>query len=101
MSCFVCLIGGSARADEATPDAATRIDVTVGEVVERDVGIAIGLRCDDLTIVHAELRTTTPASNTFVARGMREGTTRCRVGTTLYRPTYLFELHVVPAHPAP
>ncbi|HET7505278.1 MAG TPA: hypothetical protein VFK02_29870 [Kofleriaceae bacterium] len=86
------LVPGGARADDAV-----RLDVAVGETVERDVGFAIGLQCDDLTIIRADLRTTTPESNTFVVTGVAEGITRCRAGTAPNRPTYLFEIHVVPA----
>jgi hypothetical protein len=87
-----CLVAGRARADDST-----RIDVAVGETVGRDVGIAIGFRCDDLTIARVELRTRAPMSNTLLVSGTREGITLCRVGTGLYGPTYLFELRVRPA----
>lgn len=87
-------LAGSARADDAP-----RIDVAVGETVERDVGFAMGLLCDDLSILRAELRPSTPASNTFVVTGVQEGTTLCRVGTALGRPSFVFEIHVVAARP--
>jgi hypothetical protein len=89
---ILCLIAGIARAD-----AAMRVEVAVGETIERDVGFAIGLQCDDLAIIRADLRAGTPESNTFIVTGVREGTTLCRVGTMPNRPTYLFEIHVVAA----
>ena len=88
-------LAGSARADEA-PQAPLRIDVAVGETAAREVGFAMGLLCDDLSILRAELRAGTPASNTFVVTGVQEGTTLCRVGTALGRPSFVFEIHVAP-----
>ena len=103
ISVIVCLLGvvvglggGSAL---ALPDDAQRIDVAVGESVERDVGFAIGLLCDDLSIVRVDLRASTPESNTFRVTGVKEGTTMCRVGTAPGRPTYVFEIRVVASRP--
>jgi hypothetical protein len=94
---MLCLVAGTALAD-----GATRVEVAVGETVERDVGFAMGLRCDDLSIIHADVRAGTSESNTFAVAGVTEGTTLCRVGTAPNRPTYLFEIHVVAVRrPAP
>lgn len=90
---IVYLVAGLAAS--AVADGAMRIDVAVGESVERDVGFAMGLQCDDVAIVRVELRAGTPESNTFVVTGVTEGTTMCRVGTAPNRPTYVFEIHVV------
>ena len=84
---------------ETLADDALRLDVAVGETVERDVGYAIGLQCDDLTIVRAELRPGTPESNRFSVTGLNVGTTLCRVGTAPERPAYLFDIHVIPSRP--
>lgn len=91
----VCLLVGRAAAD----DGRLALELAVGETVQRDVGFALGLRCDDLAIARAELRASTPESNTFAVTGLKEGTTLCRVGTSLERPTYLFEIRVIAAHP--
>jgi len=94
---ILCLAAGVAHADEpARVDAAERLEVAVGETVERDVGIAVGLRCDDLSFTRIELRTVTPEANRFAVTGVAPGTTRCRVGTALNRPSFVFEIHVVP-----
>lgn len=93
----IALLLGFLTGSTLAGDAA-RLDVAVGETIEQDVGFAIGLRCDDLTIIHAELRADTPESNTFKVTGVAEGTTSCRAGTAPNRPTYLFEIHVVAAH---
>jgi len=87
---ILCVVAGSAFADDAE-----RIDVAVGETTERDVGFAIGLLCDDPALVHADLRASTPESNTFTVTGVAEGTTMCRVGTAPNRPTLVFAIHVV------
>jgi hypothetical protein len=89
---ILCFAGSLARADDAA-----RLEVAVGETVERDVGIALGLRCDDLAIARVELRTVTPESNRFEVTGVQPGTTLCRVGTALNRPSFMFEIHVVRA----
>ncbi len=99
---IVCALLGRAAADEParpddTPPDAARLEVAVGARVTREVGVATGLRCDDLAIARVELRTATPESNVFEVTGVAPGTTRCRVGTVPNRPTYLFEIHVVPA----
>ena len=80
----------------AVAEDAARLDVAVGETVERDVGYALGLMCDDTAAIHVDLRNTSPETNTFVVTGIKEGTALCRVGTSPGRPTFLFEIHVVP-----
>jgi hypothetical protein len=95
---FALILGLVARVAHA--DDAARLEVAVGQTVERDVGIAVGLRCDDVAIARVELRTVTPDSNVFEVTGVTPGTTLCRVGTALNRPTYVFEIHVVPARRA-
>lgn len=93
---LLCILAGAARADDSVP-----LEVAVGETVERDVGFAMGMHCDDLAIVHAELVAGTADSNTFRVTGVAEGTTRCRAGTAPSRPAYVFEIHVVAAHRRP
>jgi len=87
---IVCLLGGLARADDPI-----RIEVAVGDTVERDVGFAMGLMCDDLSVIRAELVTSTSDSNSFRVTGLVEGTTTCRVGTAPTRPAYVFSVHVM------
>lgn len=94
LTLVAALASGSALADDAP-----RIDVAVGETAERDVGIAIGLRCDDVSVARVDLRARTPASSVFRVTGVKEGTTTCRVGTDPSRPTFVFEIYVVAAAP--
>ncbi len=86
---IVCVLAASALADDAV-----RLDVAVGETIERDVGFAIGFLCDDTAIIRADLRPGTPESNRFSVTGLKEGTTMCRVGTAPERPSVVFEIHV-------
>jgi hypothetical protein len=81
-------------AGRAAADEAPRIDVEVGQTAERDVGIAIGLHCDDLSIIRAELRTESSESNVLRVTGVQPGDTRCRAGTVPGRPMFVFEIHV-------
>jgi hypothetical protein len=82
-------------------DAPNRIDVAIGETVERDVGIALGLQCDDLSVIQVDLKTKAPAINTFIVKGLKEGTTLCRVGTDPNRPTFLYTIRVTAEKPEP
>jgi hypothetical protein len=82
-------VAGVARADEPP-----RIEIAVGETAERAVGFALGLRCDDPSIVRAELEPASPDSNVFRATGLAPGTTTCRVGTAPSRPSFVFEIRV-------
>jgi len=66
-----------AQAQWATP---LMVSVKVGESRQVEVGAARGLRCDDLSIVRAELREHTETNNLLVLTGLRVGRTSCRVG---------------------
>ena len=53
---------------------------------DEDIRFGSGLKTplkdsDDLSIVRADLRASTPESNTFTVTGVKEGTTMCRAGT--------------------
>lgn len=78
------------------PSPPPRIELRVGETAERDVGIAVGYRCDDPALVQVEMRTRSEQSNAFVVTGLRPGATRCRVGTDPHRPSVVFEIRVLP-----
>ena len=71
----------------------TSVEVAVGSTISLDVGFARGLRCDDTSIVRAELRGDTPTSNRLFITGLRRGVTQCRAGT-LDLPTVLVHITV-------
>ena len=76
------------------------VRVEVGKTAEREVGIAHGMRCDDLSVVRPELVTVADKRNVFRLTGLKEGQTECRVGLDPPghgRPTYLFAVTVVAA----
>ena|SRR5690348_17016660 len=86
------LVANLARAD----DGAT-IRVEVGQTVERDVGYARGLVCDDLAILDASLVTRND-HNFLRITGKQVGKTQCRAGTDpASPPSYLFDIVVVAA----
>jgi hypothetical protein len=91
------LAANAVRAEEPIYDALP-LEVAVGQTVQRQVGFALGLRCDDLSVAEVELRAGSPQSNVFVVTGVRPGATTCRVGTTPNRPTFLYQIRVVPSH---
>jgi hypothetical protein len=71
----------------------TSVEIRVGVTVSLDVGYARGLQCDDLTVVHAELRAASPTSNRLYLKGLRRGRTACRAGT-MGAPTVLVHITV-------
>lgn len=83
-------------------DAVRRETLAVGETIERDVGYAIGVICDDPDTVGATMKTAKGAdTNILVLTGKRVGKTLCRAGTDPNRVSYVFEVVVIPKRPAP
>jgi len=91
----LCSFAAIAFADEER----LAITVEVGKTVETEVGFAMGHLCDDETLVRAEMKNKNAETNVFAVTGVKVGTTLCRAGTATVenRPTYLFEVTVVPA----
>lgn len=89
------------RPRTAHANGAQRIDVEVGQTVACDVGIAMGLLCDDVSIVHAELRSETAESNVLRVTGLWSGDTLCRAGIVPGRPMFVFEIHVTARRSGP
>ncbi|HUJ59041.1 MAG TPA: hypothetical protein VLX92_11125, partial [Kofleriaceae bacterium] len=82
------LVAGTALAD-----GEIRLDVRVGETVEREVGYARGWFCDDASLLHGDM-VTRGDRNYFVVTGVKPGVTNCRVGEA-YSFHYVFEVHVL------
>src|SRR5262245_17580928 len=76
-------------------DAARKLVVPIDEIVELDVGYAVGFRCDDVKIIEPAMRSKSETANVFVVKGLALGQTQCRVGTNGQGPTALFDVHVV------
>lgn len=89
------LVAGVARGDEGPTGSTIRVEV--GQTVERDVGYARGLLCDDLAILDASL-VTRDDHNFLRITGKQPGHTQCRAGTDpMSPPSYLFDVVVVAA----
>ena len=78
----------------ARADGAPRLDVAVGETVDRDVGVARGWFCDDPSLVRADL-VTRGDHNVWIVTGVKAGRTLCRVGTDLAGPHLVIDVHVL------
>jgi hypothetical protein len=70
-----------ALAQKAPVRSGTRVQLRVGQKKVLNVGLAMGLACDDTTVVQAELRTVSPEENALVLVGLKAGKTACRAGT--------------------
>ena len=68
---------------QQSPVVASGVKVTlkVGEQKVLNVGLAMGLVCNDGTVVQAELRPTSATENELVLTGLKPGRTACRAGT--------------------
>ena len=69
------------------------LSVEVGKTVERRVDNAIGWFCDDPSLVEASLVTEDDV-NYWRVKGVKVGTTQCRVGTDPTRSTTVFDVTV-------
>lgn len=58
-----------------------KVHLTVGEQKVLNVGMAMGLACDDGTVVQAELQPVSDTENAVVLTGLKPGKTACRAGT--------------------
>lgn len=86
----MCAAGAQTRVDA---DSVGRIELEVGETVTLEVGNALGWFCDEPSLVSAQI-VFEDGYNTWVVTGVNAGTTQCRVGTTVGRASYLFEVAV-------
>jgi hypothetical protein len=71
------------------------VTVEVGKTVNVDVGQAIGLNCDNLSVAQVAIRNASPNVNQLVITGLKPGTTWCRAGSPNAGPTALVHIHVV------
>jgi hypothetical protein len=87
------ILSASGRASAEPITGEVSLELTVGKTTSYDVGFARGLQCDDLAIVHAELRADSPTSNRLFITGLHAGATACRAGT-LGAPSLLVHVTV-------
>jgi hypothetical protein len=69
------------RAQTAPVPSGTKVKLQVGQEKVLNVGLAMGLVCNDGTVVQAELRTVSETENQLVLVGLKPGKTACRAGT--------------------
>jgi len=76
------------------------VKLHVGQKKVLNVGLAMGLSCDDGAIVHAELRAASDTVNQLVLKGLKPGHTVCSAGTANVSRLKVVNITVVPK-PAP
>ncbi|MEJ7602865.1 MAG: hypothetical protein WKG01_33565 [Kofleriaceae bacterium] len=72
------------------------LEVAVGDSIEREVGIAIGYRCDDPSLLGVAMRQKSNYVNVVTITGKQPGTTQCRFGIDPYRYSELHTIRIVP-----
>ena len=70
------LWAAAALAEDGVPE----LTVGVGKTVSTSVGLAMGVVCDDLTLISVSMATKDKNDNQLVITGLKEGKTLCRVG---------------------
>jgi hypothetical protein len=68
-------------AQQAPVHSGTKVTLQVGQQKVLNVGLAMGLVCDDGTVVQAELRAASDTENELVLVGLKPGKTACRAGS--------------------
>jgi hypothetical protein len=71
----------------------TALTVEVGKTVVRNVGMAAGWFCDDPALLNGSIVTRGDV-NYWSVTGVKVGSTQCRVGTELGRPSFVFDVTV-------
>jgi hypothetical protein len=92
LTAFLC---AAPAVRSAEGDGLGRVELKVGETIELEVGNALGWFCDAPSLVSAQI-VSYDGYNAWVVTGVAEGATVCRVGTTVGRASYLFEVVVGP-----
>lgn len=92
-------VAATAVAQETPIASGTKVKLHVGEQKVFNVGLAMGLLCDDGTVVQAELRPVSGTENELVLLGLKPGKTACRAGTANLSRSVLVYVKVSPATP--
>ena len=80
----------------AHAEGPARLEVAVGDSIQHEVGMAIGYRCDDPSLLEVVMRQKSQYVNVVTITGKQPGTTQCRFGIDPYRYSDLHEIRVVP-----
>jgi len=90
------LAWAAALADSPPVESGTSVQLKVGQTKDLNVGMAMGLACDDGSIVRAELRAVSDNENHLTLTGLKPGQTDCRAGTATMSRSVLVHITVVP-----
>jgi hypothetical protein len=74
-------VAAPALAQQAPVPSGTKVKLQVGQQKVLNVGLAMGLVCNDGTVVQADLRPVSDTENELVLVGLKPGKTACRAGT--------------------
>jgi hypothetical protein len=75
----------------------THVKLKVGQEKRLNVGLAMGLECNDGTVVQAELQPRSASVNELVLVGLKPGKTACRAGTANVSRSKLVYIQVTAA----
>ncbi|MGO9065977.1 MAG: hypothetical protein ACLQIH_14720 [Myxococcaceae bacterium] len=93
---FFISTSGHALAQGAPVASGVHVQLQVGQQKVLNVGMAMGLECNDGTVVRAELRAVSDSENEVVLTGLKPGKTACRAGTANITRSILINVSVVP-----
>ena len=74
-------LAAPAPGQQAPVASGTKVKLQVGQQKVLNVGLAMGLVCNDGTVVQADLRPISDTENELVLVGLKPGKTACRAGT--------------------
>jgi hypothetical protein len=92
-------LAAPALAQQGPVPSGTHVKLHVGQQKVLNVGLAMGLVCNDGTVVQAELRSTSDTENEMVLVGLKPGKTACRAGTANMSRSVLVYVAVSPKSP--
>lgn len=75
------LMATPALAQSTPVPSGTKVKLKVGQQKVLNVGLAMGLDCNDGTVVQATLRPASTTENELVLVGLKPGKTACRAGS--------------------
>jgi hypothetical protein len=90
-------VTATALAQETPIHSGSKVKLHVGEQKVFNVGLAMGLVCNDGTVVQAELRPKSDTENELVLLGLKPGKTDCRAGSANLSRSVLVHITVTPA----
>jgi hypothetical protein len=96
---LAALAASLAQAQTGPVPSGTKVKLKVGQQKVLNVGLAMGLDCNDGTVVQAELRPASTTENDLVLVGLKPGKTACRAGSASMSRSVLVYISVSAASP--